>query len=456
MKVRRITAGLMTLLLIFTLLSGCTLIGDGKEEENPQKQLYFYYPHDGSYIIKSLIMEFNRLQEGIIIEGIEGSGSRSEFAEKLNELIQAGETVPDVILIHDTWLAKLATEKTIRSLDGGLSGDKRNKFFAGVADAMLWQGQTYGLPFWQDMPLLYYRSDLMENPPITWEELSQMAVQIKKDNDMEYGLIFPGESEENGAAFLAGIWSYFGAYPDFEAEETIFDEQAMTNTWNSLAGMAKNEVISSNSLNMSAENCRTVFETGNAVFMWNWSYAARLFLDEQSPIKGKAGVSPLPISGDDAEAGGILSGYALTMSNKTSLIPESWEFMQFLVSEESQQLIRNAGLMPAEKSLYQSAWVNQIGLPSVFADRMQSGRALKPGRNVDGTLNVMAGAVSLAFEQNKNLDDFILLLKEGMIDEQPVTDDIHEEEDGEENEETDDSEQTSQSNESENTDEDSE
>jgi multiple sugar transport system substrate-binding protein len=453
MKVRRSTAGLMALLLIFTLLSGCSLIGDGKEEENPQKQLYFYYPPDGSFLIKSLILKFNSMQEKIIVQGIEGPGSRGEFMDQLHELNQAGETVPGVILIHDTWLAKLASEQAIRSLDGGLSQDKRNRFFAGMADAMLWEGQTYGLPFWQDMPLLYYRKDLMESPPTAWEDLSRMAVQIKKDNEMEYGFIFPGESEENGAAFLAGIWSCYGMVPDFEAEETIFDEQVMASTWNSLTSMVKNEAISSNSLSMSAENCRTIFETGNAVFMWNWSYAARLFLDEESPVKGKVGVTTLPVSGD-GEAGGILSGYALAMSSKTGLISESWEFMQFLASEESQQLIRDAGLLPAEKSLYQPVWMHQTGLPSGFPDMMQSGYALKPGRNVDGTLNVMAGAVSLAFQQNKTLEDFILLLKEGVIDEQPVNDDIHGSED-EEQGETDDVE-TDQLNESENAEEDSE
>ena len=67
----------------------------------------------------------------------------------------------------------------------------------------------------------------------------------------------------------------------------------MASTWNSLTGMVKNEAISS-FLSMSAENCRTIFETGNAVFMWNWSYAARLFLDEESPVKGRSGLPLCP------------------------------------------------------------------------------------------------------------------------------------------------------------------
>ena len=128
------------------------------------------------------------------------------------------------------------------------------------------------------------------------------------------------------------------------------------------------------------------------------------------------------------------------MSRATKSIPESWEFIQFLVSEQSQQRIKNAGLMPADASVYQSDWLEEIGLPSQFKDMMQKGQALKPGKNVNGTLNVMAEAVSLAFEHNKNLEDFILLLKEGIVEEEQVDETEPEEETDKESSESEESE----------------
>jgi len=440
MKKYRIIAGLTALFLISALFSGCSLVKKENEEEKPKKQLYFYYPYDSSYIMNSLIMEFNNSQDRIVVEGIQGSGQRKEFLDKLNELIKKGDTVPDVILIHDTWLAKLAADQMIQPLDGGLSQEKRSKFFAGMADAMLWEGKTYGLPFWQDMPLLYYRSDLLENPPDSWKDLSRLAVQLKKANEMEYGIVFPGSTEENAAAFLASIWQYFESYPNFEAEEAVFDEQSVTAFWNFLVDMARDDAISSNSMSMSPENCRAAFESGNAAFMWNWSYAARLFLDEESPLYGKVGVAPLPVSDGGNGAGSIISGFALTMSKKTDLIPESWEFIQFLVSEQSQKRIRNTGLMPADTTLYQSDWLEGMGLPSQFKDVMQSAHALKPGRIVNGTLSVMSQAVSLAFEHNKTAEDFIMLMKEGIIEEERVEETEGENAEGQETGESDDAE----------------
>ena len=105
-----------------------------------------------------------------------------------------------------------------------------------------------------------------------------------------------------------------------------------------------------------------------------------MFLDEESPVFGNVGVAPMPVSDDIAEAGGVLSGYALTMSKGTSLIPESWEFMQFLVSEQSQKRMRDAGLMPADSSLYHTEWLKKIGLPSSYKNMLNSGHTLKPGK----------------------------------------------------------------------------
>ena len=44
MKVHRITAGLAALLVIFTLLSGCALIEQDKEEKYPRNNCMFTIP----------------------------------------------------------------------------------------------------------------------------------------------------------------------------------------------------------------------------------------------------------------------------------------------------------------------------------------------------------------------------------------------------------------------------
>ena len=52
------------------------------------------------------------------------------------------------------------------------------------------------------------------------------------------------------------------------------------------------------------EESRGVWQTGNAVFMRNWPYAYALGNGDDSPIKGKFDVAPLPSGGGDGTLGG--------------------------------------------------------------------------------------------------------------------------------------------------------
>ena len=85
-------------------------------------------------------------------------------------------------------------------------------------------------------------------------------------------------------------------------------------------------------MSMGAEDCRAAFEEGNAVFMWNWSYAARLFQNESSPLAGKVGISFLPVSENEENTGGILSGYA-DHEQGYRIAARELDFMQFLTGK---------------------------------------------------------------------------------------------------------------------------
>lgn len=426
-KVRTIT-GLLVLIMLLALFSGCdSLKGKESSEEAEKLTLTFYYPRDGSQTVKRLILAYNDQQDDVVIDWIEAPGVRTEYAEKLKAILNAGEEFPDVLMIHDTWLAQLAEAKQIQPLDGGLSREKKDEFFPGMMDAMVYKGKVYGLPFWQDTPLLYYRSDLVSSPPSSWAQLEQVAEAAAAANEIPSGLLFPGKPQENAAAFLAGIWSAYNAYPDFRQKEVTFDEAAMMAALERLNSMVLNNIIPPDVVNMSPEDCRASFEKGNAVFMWNWSYAARLLQDEKSPLHGKVGVSPIPGLEDGTGSTGILSGYAFSMSKNTTSIPEVWSFMKYMTDEQSQQQLADAGLMPAKVSLYNNtAWLNKAALPVWFGDVLRTGQALKLGPGADGQLNMISQSSVLSIEQRKDPVDIMLYLREGVIAEDPEEDSLGE------------------------------
>ena len=422
----RVVAGLLVLLLLLSLFTGCKS-SKGKEalanEELPKIKLNFYYPRDGSEIIKRLVTSYQTLHEDIILKSVEISGDREGYVGKLSAILAAGEEFPDVMIIHDSWVTQFAKEGYIKVLDGGLSDVKQAEYFTGMVQAMTWNKKIYGLPFWQDAPLLYYRKDLMASPPSTWDELERLAVDISAAKGIPNGLVFPANSQENSAAFIASLLTAYHAYPDLRASVVAFDEAPMVEAFNRLNSMVLNGAISNDVLNMSAEDSRITFEKGNSVFMWNWSYASKLLNNEDSLLYGKIGTAPIPMAQGGMNSAGILSGWAMVMSKQTKAIPEAWSFMEYLAGSESQlRIATEGGLMPAKSALYKGKdWQSQLGLSPILPDVLGFGRSLEFGPDVSNQLNIITKVAELAIGQTKDSSTTLMTyLKEGVVIENPV------------------------------------
>jgi len=83
------------------------------------------------------------------------------------------------------------------------------------------------------------------------------------------------------------------------------------------------------------EDARNVFQTGNAAFMRNWPYAYALGAANDSPVKGKFDVAPLP-AGTGQQPVGTIGGWALAASKYSKNPDASIEFIRYLSSPEFQ------------------------------------------------------------------------------------------------------------------------
>ncbi|MGI8911869.1 MAG: extracellular solute-binding protein [Rubrobacteraceae bacterium] len=74
----------------------------------------------------------------------------------------------------------------------------------------------YGVPWFTDAGMLYYRRDLLEKssfsePPTTWEELREQATRVTGESAVEDGSVFQGAQYEGGTVNgLEYIWTAGG------------------------------------------------------------------------------------------------------------------------------------------------------------------------------------------------------------------------------------------------------
>src|SRR5215204_1449450 len=189
-------------------LAGAALLGaagcGGGEQGGGPTQLYFTGPPDTSGTTDKLVSEFNDKNKGkykvIFREGNSDTGQR---LDKLRAQFQAGGEGLDVILGDVIWTAELAASSWISDLSDRFPESQQRAYLPGSVEAITFNGKPYGMPWFTDTGLLYYRKDLLQksgydSPPKTWDELKQITEKVRRESDIKFGFVFQGAKNESG------------------------------------------------------------------------------------------------------------------------------------------------------------------------------------------------------------------------------------------------------------------
>lgn len=119
---------------------------------------------NGKYVIK-----YNKLPNA-------ADGQRQQLVRRL----AARDTSMDILGLDVTWEAEFAEAGWIRPWTGA----NKAAATAGTLKAPLatatWKGQLYAVPYNSNTQLLWYRDDLVPNPPQTWDEMINDSIQLAK------------------------------------------------------------------------------------------------------------------------------------------------------------------------------------------------------------------------------------------------------------------------------------
>lgn len=100
----------------------------------------------------------------------------------------AGDSLPDMAQLGNSWLPEFAALGALSPLDARIKGTPAidaADYFSGIWDSNIVDGRQYGVPWYVDTRLLFYRRDLLEqagydHPPRDWAEWRRQMIAIKK------------------------------------------------------------------------------------------------------------------------------------------------------------------------------------------------------------------------------------------------------------------------------------
>jgi ABC-type glycerol-3-phosphate transport system substrate-binding protein len=88
--------------------------------------------------------------------------------------------------------------------------------------------------------------------------------------------------------------------------------------------------------------------------MRDWPAGWRTVNAEDSPVKDKVQVAPLPTFGGDATSHGTFGGWLFMISKHSNHKEEAAEFIKFMISEEKEkEMVLKHNYLPILKSLYE-------------------------------------------------------------------------------------------------------
>jgi multiple sugar transport system substrate-binding protein len=368
---------LLAILTLLLMLTACS---------EPTEIIFTHGPED-SGTLQMLIDDFNARYDGKIhVTWQEGDRLSNEYYRELEQAFKSGTSDIDVLSADVVWTATFAERGWVSNLSQPFFEHYEAQSFVPAAlNSASYQGQAWGVPWYTDLGILYYRKDLLEEhgfkePPVTWTELTTMANTIQNHLFIKHGYVFQGANYEGGVAnacefiWNAGGQILFGDLSiDLDAPPTTL---LTVNSQESIAGIESAQKLITSGVSprevytYREAECLSAFKNGDAIFMRSWPTAYQQILSSDSPIQAEhLGVAVLPVSSPDNASYSCLGGWNLMVNASAS--PEeqdaAWTFIRFLTDEAQQRtLAREGGHLPVLQQLYEEealiADVPAIGL----------------------------------------------------------------------------------------------
>jgi len=330
-------------------------------------------------VVQSLVPTFERRTPGIRVRVQQIPWSAAH--EKLLTAY-VGDAMPDVFQAGNTWIPELVALGAIDKLDERIqrsSAVQPDDYFAGILDTNVLDGATYGVPWYVDTRLLFYRTDLLRRvgysqPPRTWAEWLEQMARVKDGvGPYRYAILLPF-NEWQVPVILAlqldadllrdrdryGNFRSAGFRRAFEFYVDLFRRD--------LAPRAGQTQVA---------NLYQDFAAGYFAFLVSGPWNIGEFRRRLPPaIEGEWATAPMPAPDERHAAVSVAGGASLAVFHGSRHKEAAWKWIEYL-SEPAQQIefYRLTGDLPARRGAWTDPALARNRYAQAFWIQLQHVRA---------------------------------------------------------------------------------
>lgn len=322
-------------------LTGCTDKNEKAATDNNVTLKMLVPGYDGGYLKKELdngIKAFEEKNPNIKVQII--SVGWEDLNSKIIQLFQAKES-PDIMLTGSRTLKQLVDMGAAENLSPFMKDDFKSKRVENVLKTAQIDGKQYGIPMAFSSRALYYRTDLIQNPPKNWDELLQTAREVHAKDSKVYGFAIPTDLESGTDEILNFIYQNGGRIVDKDGKYTLNSKENVE----ALTYLKKfsDEGLIPDPVSMKRNDQATLFKNGNLAMFVSGPWEK----EEMDKSEYKYGVAELPVGKFSAET---LVTDSYVMSSQSKHKEAAWKFIEFMGQPEYQRPVSEAfGWFPVLK-----------------------------------------------------------------------------------------------------------
>lgn len=345
----RSRARAMAVAAALTLLAPTAACGSGSDGGPPTINLY--YPPEQN--LQTVVDECNARAQGryrIVYQVLprQADEQRVQMVRRL----AARDTGMDVLGLDVTWTQEFASADWIREWTGEDRAEVERGTLAGPLETARYEEKLYAAPKNTNVQVLWYRADLVPEPPTTWDEMIDQARQLEEQGKPHQILTMGAQYEGLVVLYNAMVASAGGEIVSADGREAVVNDGAVR-ALEQLKRLATSGVVSPSFSNATEDPVRLDFQGGNGAFQVNWPFVYPALQEADPQLAEKVKWARYPAVDPNIPSRATIGGINLAVSAYSKHPEESFDAARCLRDEENQKFSAiNDGVPPTIEAIY--------------------------------------------------------------------------------------------------------
>lgn len=302
--------------------------------------------------------------QAVVDDCTEAAGGRYEIdyhvlpREADNQRVQmvrrlaAEDSGMDVLGLDVTWTQELASAEWIREWTGEYRAQAEQGTLTGPLETARYEGKLFAAPKNTNVQLLWYRTDLVAEPPQTWDEMIDLSLRLKAEGKTHEILTMGARYEGLTVLFNTLVKSAGGRILSENGERVVLDDGAVQ-ALELLKRFATAGVTSPSFSNATEDPVRLAFQGGEGAFQLNWPYVYPALQADAPQLAQRVAWARYPRVEPDIPSRVTIGGLNLAVSAFSEHPREAFEAALCIRNPEHQLFSAiNDGVPPTVESVY--------------------------------------------------------------------------------------------------------